>query len=94
MNTVVGVLLVVLGAVGTARFRQVADWFDRAKRTLADGPGASEPKERSVVGQWLMVGTGSSVSARWYRYGSTLLTSVFLLVVGAGNLLGAWQLLT
>jgi hypothetical protein len=51
-----------------------------------------EPKERSIVGQWLVVGIGSSVSARWYRYASALLTSVFLLIVGAGARLGAWQL--
>jgi hypothetical protein len=92
VNTFVSVLCVVLGAAGLLGFRQITDWFDRVLRTLADGPGTPEPQERGVFGQWLMVGTGSSVTARWWRYAATLVTSVGFLVAGAGCLAGAWQL--
>lgn len=91
MHTVLAVVLVLLGGFLTLRFRRVADWLDRVLRTLADGPGAPEPKRRSVAGQWAMVGTGSSVPARWQRSGATLLVGLAFLVVGIGALAGAWR---
>jgi hypothetical protein len=84
MDTVFAAILVVVGAFLTICFRQVADFYDRFFRALADGPGAPEPEQRSVVGQWAMVGTGSSTTARWYRRSGVLLVGVGFLVVGGG----------
>ena len=89
MHMVFAVVLVVLGAFLTLGFRRVGDWFDRVLRTLAGGPGAPEPERRSVVGQWAMVGTGSSTAARWYPSAATLLVGLGFLVVGIGALAGA-----
>jgi hypothetical protein len=91
MHTVFAVVLVVLGGFLTLCFRQVADWFDRVLRTLADGPGAPEPERRGVAGQWAMVGTGSSTAARWYRCAVTPARGARIPSLGIGALVGAWR---
>jgi anti-sigma factor RsiW len=91
VETVVAIAITILGVVLTVRFRRAADWFDRVLRALADGPGSAEPERRGVVGQVLMVGTGSSTPARWWRYGAVLLTGLMCFVLGLGEILGAWD---
>lgn len=90
--TVVAVGMTLLGGLLVVRFRRIAGWFDRVLRTLADGPEADEPADRGGLGRLVMVGTGKSVSARWYRATAVLLVGLTFLVVGAGALLGAWDL--
>ena len=91
MHSVLAVILVLVGAFLTLRFRQVGAWYDRVLRTLADGPGAPEPERRGVGAQWAMVGTGGSTAARWYRSAAVLLVGVGFLAVGVGALAGAWR---
>jgi hypothetical protein len=91
MHTLFSIVLVLLGTFLTLRFRQVAAWYDRLLRTLADGPAAPEPERRRLAGQWATVGTGSSTAARWYRSAATLLVGVTFLIIGVGALAGAWR---
>jgi|1185.fasta_scaffold42691_2 hypothetical protein len=91
VHTVFAAILVGGGVFLALRFRQVADWYDRRLRTLADGPRAPEPERRGVLGQWAMVGTGSSTTARWYRRSVTLIVGLAFLIVGVGALFGAWR---